>query len=122
MFRFIAKWWAKLAYRMEYEQKAARFAMNADLSVRIAKETQSLADKAKAEVAVMEKRVADFAAMEEKGYRLCENGHEEPMSTAFAGIELEIPRTRSKCQKPSLQRGFEPRFTAETHGGSLARR
>jgi len=38
--------------------------------------------------------------MEEKGYWLCENGHEEPIGTAFAGIELELSRDCSTCHKP----------------------
>jgi hypothetical protein len=100
MIRLLARFWAKWEYVWKHETEAARNDLNAGLALKTADDKRALVKAFEDEAAVMKKRVAKVTEMEGKGFWLCEDGHEEPLSTAFEGIELELSRNCSSCQKP----------------------
>jgi hypothetical protein len=100
MIRALAKWAAKKYYVFNQEFQASTADLHAGLSLRLAGEKRELIEKLNKEADDIE---ANIKAVDEKlatGYWECENGHEEPQSTAFAEIELEIARQCSTCHKP----------------------
>jgi hypothetical protein len=92
--------YSKIAYRWRHEREAALNDLNGRLADRTASEKRTLVERLNKEADTIDARIKEVAAMEEKGFWLCENDHEEPISTAFAGIELEISRDCSTCHKP----------------------
>jgi len=100
MFRIIAKWYAKRQYIWRQEVDAATNELNAGLSSKLSTEKRALIDQLYKEADDIDKRIEEFSKMETIGFWQCENGHEEHLSTAFAGVELEISRTCSTCEQP----------------------
>src|SRR5580704_17876948 len=76
MFRFIAKRWARAAYVFRQETEAATNDLNAGLSLRLATEKRAVIEKLNKEADEMDARIKEVGEMEEKGYWLCEDGHE----------------------------------------------
>lgn len=102
MFRFIAKIFAKLQYRFRQEVEAESNELHALLAFRTAEDRRASASQFNVEADAMAARIKEVAELEEKGYWLCENGHEtqEPLeSTAFAGVELDLNRYCPTCGK-----------------------
>lgn len=100
MIRTLAKWAAKRYYLFNQEYQAAIADLHAGLSLKLAAEKRALIETLNREADAIE---ANIKAVDEKltaGYWECENGHEEPESTAFAGVELEISRSCSTCKEP----------------------
>jgi hypothetical protein len=87
MFRFIAKRWAKMSYVFRQHVEAATNDLNAGLATRTAADKRELVAQLTKEADVMDARIKEVSEMEEKGFLLCENGHEFPMTTAFSGID-----------------------------------
>jgi cobalamin biosynthesis Mg chelatase CobN len=100
MIRAYAKWKAKLEYVLKEEKEAAVLELNARAAQYHAGKRREEIKKLTAEADAIEASIKRVDELQEKGYWLCENGHEEPQSTAFAGVELEISRTCSTCAKP----------------------
>src|ERR1700720_4573039 len=100
MIKPLARWWAMVSYRFKEERNAETYAINARAATWRATEKREMSERLNAEAAVIEERITVLEASMEAGYWECENGHEEPISTAFAGIELEISRNCSTCHKP----------------------
>ncbi len=76
MIRAIARFWAKLSYRWEQETSAARGELNAQLARRASAEKRDLVDQLNKEADDIEARIKQVAEIEEKGFWMCENGHE----------------------------------------------
>ena len=107
MLTFLARRWAKLRYRFQEEVKTETLLINARSSERTAEKTklfiqqlQAMGDATDAQAAAIEQNIKEVDEKMMAGFWQCENGDEEPISTAFAGIELEISRTCSSCKKP----------------------
>lgn len=100
MFRFIAKLAAKIAYRWKQEREAETNLLNAGLASQLAQEKRDLIARITKEADDMDARIKEVAEMEMKGFWVCENGHEEPMSTASDGIKLDISLPCSTCKQP----------------------
>lgn len=111
MFRFLAKVCAKLAYRFKLEKEAATNDLNAGLSARLAREKRKFVEQLNKEADVMETRIKQVAEMEEKGFWLCENGHEqedaEPDGLAKLSIDCDKCDAQSKYIKRSEMSGQE---------------
>jgi hypothetical protein len=76
MLRFIAKWFAKLKYVFSEELAAANNVINADASAyRIKERTKAIQDL-NGQADAIEARIKELDEKQEKGYWLCENGHE----------------------------------------------
>lgn len=106
MLRLLAKRWAKLRYRFQEEVKSETLSINARSSERTAEkmklfiqQLQAKADAADAQALGMEDNIKAVDEKMSKGFWQCEGGHEEPISAAFGGVELEISRTCCSCQK-----------------------
>jgi hypothetical protein len=76
MFRFIAKRYAKAQYRFRQEVEAATNDLNAGLALRTATEKHKLAAQLTEQADQMDARIKEVGEMEEKGYYVCEDGHE----------------------------------------------
>ena len=100
MIRVLAQWWAKRQYIWKQEVEAATAELHAGLSLKLATEKRAQIEQLNKEADDIDANIKNVDDQLAKGYWECENGHEEPQSTAFAGIELEIARTCSICQKP----------------------
>jgi hypothetical protein len=103
----IAKWWAKRRYIWQEQLKAETLLINARSSERAAEkikafiqQLQAKADVADAQATSLEQSIKEVDEKMSMGFWQCDNGHEEKISTAFAGIELEIARNCSRCHKP----------------------
>ena len=80
MIRTLARWWARRRYIFKQEFEAALEDLQAALSAQRAKEKRDLAAQLRKESDDMETRVKQMAEMEEKGFWLCDDGHEIPVS------------------------------------------
>lgn len=76
MIRFIAKRYAKARYRFKQEVEAETNELHAKLAERLAKEKRTNAAQLTKEAEQMEARIKEVEEMENKGYYLCEDGHE----------------------------------------------
>jgi hypothetical protein len=100
MVRFIAKIIAKWKYVYEQEVQAATAEINASLAGKTAFEKKKLVEQLTKEADDISKRITDMAAMEEKGFWTCENGHEQADAPAFfEGREVTLPKC-DICGKP----------------------
>jgi hypothetical protein len=100
MIRALAQWAAKKYYFFNQEYQAGIADLHAGLSLKLASEKRALIETLTREADAIE---ANIKSVDEKlaaGYWECENGHEEPIGTAFSGVELEIARTCSTCRQP----------------------
>ncbi len=78
MIRVFAKRWAKLAYRFKEEREAAIYDINASAAQVRAGQRRETVKQLISEAETIEARIKQMDEMEEKGYWLCENGHEAP--------------------------------------------
>ena len=101
-----ARWWARRKYVWKIEIEATTQDLQADLSAQRAKERRDLAAQLRKEVETMEANVARIAEMEEKGFWLCENGHELPgpstdqVAKANSEGVAAAPGSCPECRKP----------------------
>jgi hypothetical protein len=103
MLRFIAKRYAKAQYRFRQEVEAATNDLNAGLALRTAAEKHKLAAQLTEQADQMDARIKEVSEMEEKGYWLCENGHETVGGSVFRtvnGVETDTC-THDGCSKPT---------------------
>jgi hypothetical protein len=89
MIRTLARWWARRKYVWKIEIEAVTQDLQADLSAQRAKEKRDLAAQLRKESDDMETRVKQMAEMEEKGFWLCEEGHEWPNRCSCALPDVE---------------------------------
>jgi hypothetical protein len=99
MIRTLARWWARRKYVWKIEIEAVTQDLQADLSAQRAKEKRDLATQLRKEADDMEIRVKQMAEMEEKGFWLCDDGHEKP--DAFIPETEGEGRTCLDCHKPT---------------------
>jgi hypothetical protein len=83
MFRFIAKVAAKITYRWRQEVEAETNLLHAGLATRLAQEKRELVARITNETDDMDARIKEVSEMEEKGFWLCEDGHEDDCSCAL---------------------------------------
>ena len=76
MLRFIARRWAKAAYLFRQEVEAETNLLNAGLALRTAAEKHKLAAQLTEQADQMDARIKEVAELEERGFMLCDNGHE----------------------------------------------
>lgn len=89
MLKFLAKRYAKLQYRFRQLTEAETNELHAKLADRLAKEKRDVAAKLTKEADEMDARIKEVSELEEKGYWLCENGHETTIhDTARDGSDL----------------------------------
>jgi hypothetical protein len=99
MFRFIARQWARIAYVFRQETEAATNEINAGLANRTAVERRGLIETLNKEADEMDARIKEVCELEERGYWLCENGHEDtalPSVPQDPGHEIHCPA----CAEP----------------------
>jgi len=100
MIRIIAKWFAKLAYVFTEERTAATYDLNASAAQVRAGERREAMKALNAEADAIEARVKQMTEMEEKGYWLCENGHEK--ADAFIPESVDDATRRClDCKQPA---------------------
>jgi hypothetical protein len=80
--KLIAKRYAKARYQFNQLVEAETNELHAKLADRLAKEKRDAAAKFTKEADEMDARIKEVSEMEEKGYWLCENGHEHPDNRA----------------------------------------
>lgn len=100
MIRVLAQWVAKKTYIFGQEFQAATAELNSKLALKNAEEKRALIAQWNKEADDIDANIKKVDEQLATGYWECENGHEEPPSTAFAGIELEISRKCSTCHSP----------------------
>jgi len=99
MLRFLGRRWAKINYIFRQEKEAATNELLSKLALRTAGEHRDLAAKLSADADTMDARIKEVAEMEEEGFWVCENGHEDS-STKPPFRECE--ECRSKPGSPIL--------------------
>lgn len=77
MIRFIAKVAAKISFRWKQELEAGTNDIAAALATRNAQEKRDLVARLTKEADELDARIKDVSDMEEKGFWLCEDGHEQ---------------------------------------------
>ncbi|HEY2471048.1 MAG TPA: hypothetical protein VGI45_24850 [Terracidiphilus sp.] len=82
MLKFITKRWAKIRYVFNQHVEAATNDLNASLALRTGDEKRTRAVSLKTEADEMDARIKEVGALEERGYWLCENGHENTEAPA----------------------------------------
>jgi hypothetical protein len=97
MIRFFAKWRAKRADRWKLELEAANRDVNAQLAENRAKEKRAFVDQLNREADDIETNIAKEEAKLEKGYYLCENGHESEKPFLNGTDSFSCP----DCSKPA---------------------
>ena len=86
---------ARWKYIFHYEMEAEENLLKAALSTRNAAERRELVTKLNQEADGMDARIKEVGEMEEKGFYLCENGHESPESA------IHSSRVCAQCGKPA---------------------
>jgi hypothetical protein len=76
MIRALSTWWARWKYVFAKEHEAALNEWSARVAEKNAKMSRDLIAKLKQDADDLEARIKNVADMEEKGFWLCENGHE----------------------------------------------
>jgi hypothetical protein len=76
MLRAFATWFAKWSYVWNKEVDAGKNEWSARVAEQNAKASRDLIVKLKAEADAYEVRIKEVAEMEDRGFYLCENGHE----------------------------------------------
>jgi hypothetical protein len=98
MLRMFARWWARKKYIFSQEVEAATNDLNAGLASKLAAEKSALITRLEAEADEMDARIKEVSELEEKGYWLCENGHER----GFVDQPSEgAPTFCRVCQSPA---------------------
>jgi hypothetical protein len=89
MLQIFARWWAKKKYVFSQLMEAETNLLNAGLSLRLSTEKRALIEKLNREADEMDARIKEVSEMEEKGYWVCENGHEHGTSALSTEIGKE---------------------------------
>ena len=76
MRKFIGRRWAKAAYVFRREVEAETNLLNAGRALRTAAEKRTLARQLTERADQMDARIKEVYEMEEKGYYVCDEGHE----------------------------------------------
>lgn len=113
MLTFIAKRYAKAQYRFRQLVEAETNELHAKLADKLAKEKRDRAAQITKEADQMDARIKEVEELENKGYWLCEDGHEKPKCTLALCDEHEgaqckdckaeaagKPVTCEECKKP----------------------
>ena len=100
MLRFIARVYAKLQLRFKQEVEAATNDLSASLAMRNGEEKRAKASALRAEADVMDARIKQVAEMEEKGFWLCENGHEATEGEAVVHTGKTKSESCPVCDAP----------------------
>ena len=87
MIRSLARWYARRKYRWATELEAGVADLQAALSAQRAGQKRDMAAQLRKEAEGMEAHVASMTEMEEKGFWLCDNGHEK--ADAFLRTSLK---------------------------------
>jgi hypothetical protein len=90
MLRLIARIRAKHSYAFQLETEASKNLINAGLAEKRAGEKRAYAENLEKQAVSIEKRIADVVEMEEKGYWLCENGHEQVNTSGATEVKSTI--------------------------------
>lgn len=105
MLRVFARFWARKKYIFGQFVEAETDELNAGLSLRLSTEKRALIEKLKKEADHMDSRIKEVAELEEKGFWLCEDGHESPtqpvkgvLGTSETGVA--IVGDKCTCGKP----------------------
>jgi hypothetical protein len=108
MLRALATWISKWRYIWNKEQEAGMHSWSARVSERNATATRDLVVKLKSGADELEARIKDVADMEEKGFWLCEDGHESEHSKPAEDATLCVQCGKSaKLIKRSEMSGQE---------------
>jgi hypothetical protein len=99
MIRFIAKLYAKLAYRWHFETDAETNECHAKLAAKNAQIKRELVEQLNKEADGLDARLKQMAEMEEKGFWECENGHEK--ADAFLPEHVDDPSRCLDCKAPA---------------------
>jgi hypothetical protein len=103
-----AKWFAKRRYIWQEQLKAETLSINARSSERTVEklkafiqQLQAKADAADAQALSLEQGIKEVDEKMAAGFWQCENGHEWKPTTAFAGIEIQLPPKECyECHEP----------------------
>jgi hypothetical protein len=101
--RFIAKWWANVKYRFREEEEAALKDLNASAAQYRAGERREEVKRLNAEADGIEANIKRVDELQEKGYWLCEDGHEftgGSILRTINGVETDTC-TVYDCEKPA---------------------
>lgn len=98
MVKLIARIWAKLSYVFVLESEARKSEINAVVARTNAQTYRSGAEAMHKEANGIEQRINELAVLEDKGYWLCENGHELP-GDALTPADGTLPAC-NQCGKP----------------------
>ena len=102
MIRTLARWWARRRYIFKQEFEAALEDLQAALSAQRAKDKRDLAAQLRKEADDMETRVKQMAELEEKGFWLCEDGHENADVRYVSGSSpVKMDEVCLVCDKPA---------------------
>jgi len=100
MLRALATWFAKWKYILNKETEAGMHTWSARVSEQNAKATRELIVQLKKDADELDARIKHVAEMEEKGFWLCENGHEK--NEAFVQESIDDPTRRClECKAPT---------------------
>jgi hypothetical protein len=100
MLRAFATWFAKWSHVWNKEVDAGKNEWSARVAEQNAKVSRDLIVKLKNEADAYEARIKNVAQMEEKGFWLCENGHES--SAQFEeGAKVDTLTQSCECGKPA---------------------
>jgi hypothetical protein len=115
MLRTLARWWARRRYIFKQDFEARLEELQAGLSAQRAQEKRDAAVQLRKDADDMEARLKQMAEMEERGFWLCENGHEKPkcdlalcdeheamMCNEYKAVAAgDLPRPCDQCGKPA---------------------
>lgn len=99
MLRFIAKRYAKTRYVFNQHVEGENNLLNAGLALGLAKEKRELVARLNAEADQMDSRIKEVGEMEERGYWLCERGHEH--DTSALSTEIGKEHICLDCREPA---------------------
>ena len=112
MIRFLATWFAKWSYRWKNEREAGLNFWMGKVQEKKAAEARKQLASLNADADAREARIKQMAEMEEKGYWMCEHGHESDitktkMDDGWHGIICGICERPGKFIKRSVMSGQE---------------
>jgi hypothetical protein len=100
MLKAFARWWARRRYIFKQDFEATLEELQAALSAQRAQEKRDAAAQLRKDAEDMESRVKEMAEMEERGFWLCENGHEHADVLLPETID-DLTRRCLECKSPA---------------------
>jgi len=98
MVRSIARWWARWVYVWRKEEEGALHEWSAGVAARNSDMTKALVAKLTAEADAFDARIKEVGEIEEKGYWLCEGGHENAIDGECSDVNEHLC---PDCSKPA---------------------